>query len=307
MKRELNVFLANPRGFCTGVKRAISIVEQEIEESGKPVYVKHEIVHNKHVLDDLRKKGAVFIESFDEIENRNAPVILSAHGVSKLVIKEANEKGLKIINAICPLVEKIHKQIKKFYDDGMQIIVIGKKEHPEIIGTIGQLDELSNVHIINSIEQARELQLDETQNIGVVTQTTLSVFETQKIIEYLQTRFGKLATLQRNDICYATTHRQLAIKELVKKTPNIIVIGSKNSSNSIRLKEAALSFGADNAWLVDDVLEVDFDELKKFSSLGISAGASAPEYLVENLLDELKKHYENINIQNVIVTKENSN
>lgn len=304
MTKELNIYLANPRGFCAGVKRAISLVEEALQKHGEPVYVRHEIVHNKHVVDNLRQKGAIFIEEFDEIKDSSRPVVLSAHGVEKAVIREADRRGLQIIDATCPLVSKVHKQIQKLDAMGMEIVVIGKKEHPEIIGTVGQLDNLRHVHIINSIEQAQNLKLPQNKKIGTITQTTLAIDEAQAIIKELTRRFGELATLDKNDICYATTHRQKAIKELAAKTPNIIVIGSKNSSNSKHLKESALQHGAKQAWLIDDVSEVDWQALKNIESLGISAGASAPEYLVEDLLKALETHYEKIKIQNVIVAVE---
>lgn len=303
---ELDVYLASPRGFCAGVRRAIAIVEKALLEYGAPVYVRHEIVHNKHVIKNLEDKGAVFIENLEEVP-QNRPVIFSAHGVSNEVIVQAQNMGLKTINATCPLVAKVHNEIKKFAKINMEIIVIGKDNHPEIIGTVGQLDNTENVHIINSIQEAKDLKINCDKNVGFVTQTTLSVDDTHEIIDYLKGHFVNLKSLPKDDICYATTHRQKAIKEIAKKCEFIIIIGSKNSSNSKQLKEVALKNGAKKAFLIDDYSELDFSELNDFKAIGISAGASAPEYLVENLISQLELNYDKINIHNVIIAEENIN
>lgn len=300
----LDLYLAEPRGFCAGVRRAINLVEDALTQFGAPVYVRHEIVHNKYVIADLEKKGAVFIEELSEVKN-NRPVIFSAHGVGLDVIEEAKALGLKTIDATCPLVNKVHQQIKKFNDKNMQIVVIGKKNHPEIIGTIGQVKNPNKVHVIASAEEVENLEISAEEEIGFVTQTTLSGDDTVEIVNALKIKFPKIGSMAKADICYATTNRQKAIKSLSEKAPMIIVLGSKNSSNSKQLKETALKSGAKEAVLVDCADELDWNELKKYSAIGISAGASAPEYLVEDLLLAFSKHYDKINIHNVIFVKEN--
>ena len=302
----MDIYLAKPRGFCAGVRRDIAIVENALEQYGAPIYVRHEIVHNKHVIEDLKQKGAVFIENiFDSSPKR--PLIFSAHGVSQEVKDKAREWGLFTIDATCPLVEKVHRQVRKFFEQNFEIIVIGKKEHPEIVGTVGQVGESAKLHVIYSLEEAKSLEIEDTEHVGFVTQTTLSTDDTLEIIHCLKERFPKIQGLPKADICYATTNRQTAVKELVKHTPNIVILGSKNSSNSRHLQETALKAGAQNAWLADDASELDWEKINTFSSLGISAGASAPEYLVEDLLKELAKRYHNINKKYVTVVKENIN
>lgn len=302
----MDVYLTAPRGFCAGVRRAIAMVEDALLKHGAPVYVRHEIVHNKHVIADLEAKGAVFIEELNEAPD-NRPIVFSAHGVSRDVFNEAQRRGMTVIDATCPLVEKVHKRIKLFDEAGLEIIVIGKQNHPEIIGTIGQLDKARKVHVIYSIEEAQKLGIPDGATVGFVTQTTLSVDDTKEIIACLKQRFPNIQGLDRADICYATTNRQAAVRELAQATPNIVILGSKNSSNSRHLYESAFKHGAQNAWLIDDYHELDWAEIDKLSSLGISAGASAPEYLVENLLTELKRRYNNINIQQIIMAQENVN
>ena len=302
----MDIYLAEPRGFCAGVRRAIAIVENALEQYGAPIYVRHEIVHNKHVIEDLKQKGVVFIEDIRGADPKR-PLIFSAHGVSQEVKDKARELGLFTIDATCPLVEKVHRQVRKFFEQNFEIIVIGKKEHPEIVGTVGQVGESAKLHVIYSLEEAKSLEIKDTEHVGFVTQTTLSTDDTLEIIHCLKQRFPKIQGLPKADICYATTNRQTAVKELVKHTPNIIILGSKNSSNSRHLQETALKVGAQNAWLADDASELDWEKINTFSSLGISAGASAPEYLVEDLLQELAKRYHNINKKYVTVVKENIN
>lgn len=234
------VLLAEPRGFCAGVRRAISIVEQALAEFGAPVYVRHEIVHNKHVIEDLKAQGVIFIDDFAEIKAASRPVIFSAHGVPQSVEREARRRGLKTIDATCPLVAKVHRQIQKLQRQQKEIIVIGKPNHVEIIGTIGQVEDKSKTHIINSLEEAKQLQLDSSQPIGFVTQTTLSVDDTQDIVAYLKTVYPTIETMRKDDICFATTNRQKAVKHMASQADIIIVIGSKNSSNSKQLREVAL-------------------------------------------------------------------
>lgn len=302
----MDIYLAEPRGFCAGVRRAIAIVENALEQYGAPIYIRHEIVHNKHVIEDLKQKGAVFIEDILDADPKR-PLIFSAHGVSQEVKDKSRELGLFTIDATCPLVEKVHRQVRKFFEQNFEIIVIGKKEHPEIVGTVGQVGESAKLHVIYSLEEAKNLEIKDTEHVGFVTQTTLSTDDTLEIIHCLKERFPKIQGLPKADICYATTNRQTAVKELVKHTPNIVILGSKNSSNSRHLQETALKAGAQNAWLADDASELDWEKINTFSSIGISAGASAPEYLVEDLLKELAKRYHNINKKYVTVVKENIN
>lgn len=302
-----DIYLASPRGFCAGVKRAVAIVEKTLHQYGAPVFVRHEIVHNKYVVENLKQKGAVFIEELSEINDNSRPVIISAHGAPQKVFKEAEQLNLKAIDATCPLVKRVHQQIKRLDKKGCEIIVIGKKEHAEIIGTTGQIANQDKIHIINSLNEAENLQLPQQAKTGVVTQTTLAAEDTDEIIALLQCKFPSLETLSNNDICYATTHRQAAVKELAKECEAIIVIGSKNSSNSKHLKEIALRFGAAKAFLIDDATELDWKEIINLQQIGISAGASAPEYLVEELINEFKRRYDIINIHNVIVAEEQVN
>lgn len=293
---NLTLYLAEPRGFCAGVRRAIAIVEQALSDFGAPVYVRHEIVHNKHVIEDLKAQGVIFIDDFAEIEDKSRPVIFSAHGVPQSVERQAQQLGLKTIDATCPLVAKVHRQIQKLQRQKMEIIVIGKPNHVEIIGTIGQVEDNSRVHIINSLEEAQQLQLDSSQPIGFVTQTTLSVDDTQDIVKYLKAAYPTIETMRKDDICFATTNRQKAVKKMAPLSDVVIVIGSKNSSNSKQLKEVALKNGAKQALLIDDANELDWEVLSHASSVGMTAGASAPEYLIEDLLYQLRRHYDNINI-----------
>lgn len=300
----LDLYLASPRGFCAGVRRAISIVEEAIKEFGAPVYVRHEIVHNKFVIADLELQGAIFIEELSEVKN-NRPVIFSAHGVGLDVIEEARQLGLTTIDATCPLVNKVHAQIQKFNEIGNEIVVIGKYNHPEIIGTIGQIKNQEKVHVINSAEEVEKLELQAEAMVGFVTQTTLSEDDTQEIIATLKKRFPNINAMTKSDICYATTNRQKAVRAITEKVQAVIILGSKNSSNSKQLKETALKFGAEKAFLVDSAQEVDWNELANINKIGVSAGASAPEYLVEELVLEFAKHYDKINIHLVEFVKEN--
>lgn len=295
-ERTLDVYLAEPRGFCTGVRRAVGIVEDALKQYGAPVFVRHEIVHNKAVIEDLRRKGAVFVDELKDIPD-GRPVVFSAHGVGRDVVTEAERRGLTVLDATCPLVAKVHRQIVRLEEDGAEIIVIGKKNHPEIIGTIGQLRHPEKVHVIYSPEEAEQLVIAPDVPVGFVTQTTLSVDDTAEIIAVLQKKFKNLLAMSRSDICFATTNRQSAVKALAARTPVVVIIGSANSSNSRQLKETALKSGAEKAFLIDNAAELDFAEIG--DSIGISAGASAPEKLVEDLLTELKEHYDKIKIHHV--------
>ena len=234
--KEIKLLLAEPRGFCAGVRRAINIVENALQKYGPPIYVRHEIVHNKHVIEELKNKGAVFVEGIEEIPESSV-VILSAHGVGLDVIKQAKEKHLTIIDATCPLVEKVHRQIQKYAAQNFEIIVIGKSSHPEIIGTLGQIPDYKRIHVINSIQEAEKIQISANVPVGFVTQTTLSVDDTQEIINVLKTRFPEIEGLQTKDICYATTNRQNAIKKIAPLSDCVFVLGSKNSSNSKQLRD----------------------------------------------------------------------
>ncbi len=299
-----NVFLASPRGFCAGVTRAVSIVEDTLSSFGAPVYVRHEIVHNRHVVEELKQKGAVFVDHLDEIEDTTRPVIISAHGAGSDVFEEAEKLGLKVIDATCPLVERVHRQIKKLEQQKAFIIVVGKKEHPEIEGTVGQVSSQTPLVVVSSAEEAEALLLPKNVPVGIVTQTTLSLSEAEKIVSIIRKKAPHLLTADKNDICYATTHRQTAVKELVKHCDAVLVIGSKNSSNSKQLARTALDCGARQAWLADDVDSFDFGLLDGVENLGVSAGASAPEYLVGELLAKLKDTFPKLNFYDIIVAEE---
>lgn len=299
-----DIYLASPRGFCSGVRRAVKLVEQALRDYGAPIYVRHEIVHNRHVVESLRQQGVVFIEKLSEAAERGRPVIISAHGAPKSVYLEAEKLGLRLIDATCPLVEKVHKKIVRLAQEGKNIVVIGKAGHPEIIGTVGQLDDVSRCQTIVTPQEAESLKFEDEAPIGMVTQTTLSVADVAEITDILRRRFGQIEALAQSDTCYATTHRQAAIRELVKHAAAIVVVGSKNSSNSRQLQKIAVQAGAAKAFLIDDVSEMPWDELADIRTLGISAGASAPEELVAQIVGELKKRYANLKIHDIIVADE---
>ena len=304
MTDTINLYVAFPRGFCAGVKRAISLVEDALAQHGTPIFVHHEIVHNRHVVETLKNKGVIFVENLNEVFDKSRPVIISAHGAAKEVYDTAQKLDLKIIDATCPLVEKVHKQIRRLAEQNKIIIVIGKAKHPEIIGTIGQIEKQNDLFIINSVEEVDNLPLDQDADVGLVTQTTLAVDEVEKIMTALKQKFVCLQDFKRSDICYATTHRQAAIKAISEKAEAVIVIGSKNSSNSLQLKKTALSSGAQKAWLIDDASELPWNDLIGVKNIGISAGASAPEILVQQVVDALRTHYKNLKIHDVIVAEE---
>ncbi len=287
---KLHVLLASPRGFCAGVERAIQMVERALAKYGAPVYVRHEIVHNKTVVADLARKGAIFVEELDDVPE-DAPVIFSAHGVPKSVTEEARRRNLIYLDATCPLVSKVHNEAERHYRAGRQIMLIGHANHPEVIGTIGQLPP-GSISLIESVEDAEGIPVTETTNIAYITQTTLSVDETAEIISSLRNRFPEIVGPQKDDICYATTNRQEAVKRIAERCDAMIVLGSKNSSNSRRLVDVAFRSGCDRALLVDDVDQVDWHVLGQPRSLGITAGASAPESLVRGLLNELQRRFD---------------
>jgi len=303
MKKNLKIYLASPRGFCAGVKRAIDIVEKSLTKYGKPVYVRHEIVHNKQVVENLKKKGAVFIEELSDIKDNTRPVIFSAHGVPKSVPEEAEQKQLTFVDATCPLVSKVHRESEQLFKKGYDIILIGHNNHPEVIGTMGQLPKGS----IKLVETVNDASLLDNKNfskpLAYITQTTLSVDDTAEIISKLKEKFPNIKQPIKEDICYATTNRQLAVKKIAPKCDMFFVIGSRNSSNSVRLVEVAKKAGCKNSMLMYFEKEIPMKELKNSNIIGISSGASAPEQLVQNLLNEVKKERE-ITIEEVIVAEE---
>ena len=303
MKKNLKIYLASPRGFCAGVKRAIEIVEKSLNKYGKPVYVRHEIVHNKQVVNDLKEKGAIFIEELSDIKDNTRPVIFSAHGVPKSVPKEAKEKKLSFVDATCPLVSKVHRESEQLYKRGYDIILIGHNNHPEVIGTMGQLPDGS----IKLIETADDVDLLKVENfskpLAYITQTTLSVDDTAEIIDKLKKKFPNIKQPIKEDICYATTNRQKAVKEIAPKCDMFFVIGSRNSSNSVRLVEVAKKAGCKKSLLMHSEQKIPMDELMNSETVGISSGASAPDHLIQKLLEHLKKERE-ISLEEVTVAEE---
>ena len=289
-KPALTLMLASPRGFCAGVDRAIQIVERAIEKHGAPVYVRHEIVHNRHVVERLRTLGAVFVEELDEVPN-DRPVVFSAHGVPKSVPAAARDRAMTYFDATCPLVSKVHFELQRHFDTGKEIVLIGHAGHPEVVGAMGQLPD-GVVTLIETVEDAQAYQPRDAANVAFATQTTLSVDDTSAIVEVLKRRFPDIAAPRKDDICYATTNRQEAVKQLAAGCDLVLVIGSPNSSNSLRLVEVALRGGARDARLIDDVGQLDLAWLDGVSTLGVTAGASAPEQLVQDLIAALQARYE---------------
>lgn len=286
---NVQVILANPRGFCAGVDRAIDIVDRAIELFGAPIYVKHEVVHNKFVVDELRNKGAVFVEELDEIPD-NSTVIFSAHGVSKAVRKEANERGLKVFDATCPLVTKVHMEVTLYSKAGHECILIGHVGHPEVEGTMGQFDESQGgqMYLVEDVDDVNDLVVNNPNHLSYVTQTTLSMDDTAGVIDALRKRFPNILGPKKDDICYATQNRQDAVKKLAKETDLVLVVGSPNSSNSNRLKEVAERIGTE-AYLIDNETEINRDWLEGKNKIGLTAGASAPAELVENVIAKLRE------------------
>ena len=303
MKNELKIFLASPRGFCAGVDRAIEIVNKALNKHGKPVYVRHEIVHNKQVVEDLKKRGAIFVEEISDIKDKSRPVIFSAHGVPKKVPEEAKLKNLFYIDATCPLVSKVHRESEQLYKNGFDIILIGHKNHPEVIGTMGQLPRgsIRLVETINDVESANIK--DFKKPLAYITQTTLSVDDTKEIIDSLKNKFPNIKGPVKEDICYATTNRQNAVKKIAPDCEMIFIIGSRNSSNSARLVEVAKKAGCTNSELIHSDKKLPIDQIKKCKKIGISSGASAPEQLVQNLINEIKENC-NVSIEEIIVAEE---
>ena len=277
----MEIILANPRGFCAGVERAIAIVERALEKFGAPIYVRHEVVHNKFVCDDLRAKGAVFVEELDEVP-AGSTVIFSAHGVSKAVREDAEARGLKVFDATCPLVTKVHVEVGKMRNQTREVVMIGHKGHPEVEGTMGQSQ--GGMYLVETVEDVAQLQVTSPDSLSFVTQTTLSVDDATSVISALKQRFPEIQGPKKDDICYATQNRQDAVKDLAEQCDLVIVVGSPNSSNSRRLREVAIARGID-AYLVDGPDEIESAWLDGKSHIGITAGASAPEILVSRVVD----------------------
>ena len=283
------VILANPRGFCAGVDRAIDIVERALELFGAPIYVRHEVVHNKFVVDELRNKGAVFVEELKEIPD-DSTVIFSAHGVSQAVRAEAKERGLKVFDATCPLVTKVHMEVTRYSKAGHECILIGHVGHPEVEGTMGQFDasQGGQMYLVEDVDDVNDLVINNPDHLSYVTQTTLSMDDTANVINELRKRFPNIQGPKKDDICYATQNRQDAVKKLAKESDLVLVVGSPNSSNSNRLKEVAERIGTE-AYLIDNETEINKDWLKNKKSIGLTAGASAPAELVENVIEKLQE------------------
>ncbi len=300
-KHKIKILLAAPRGFCAGVDRAIEIVKKSIDKFGAPVYVRHEIVHNKHVVESLKKIGAIFVEELSEIKDKTRPVIFSAHGVPKSVPTEAEDLKMTYVDATCPLVSKVHREAENLHKAGSHILLIGHKNHPEVVGTIGQLPN-GSIDLIESIEDVENYKTTK-KNIAYVTQTTLSVDDTKDIINKLRTKFPKIKEPKKEDICYATTNRQSAVKNIAKLCEMFFVIGSRNSSNSVRLVEVAKNSGCKNSSLIHSESTTPYEQINKCNTIGISSGASAPEILVSNFISNLKEKYE-VEIEEVEIIKE---
>ena len=299
--KELKILLSAPRGFCAGVERAIEIVEKSIQKYGAPVYVRHEIVHNKFVVDDLKNKGAIFVEELEEIEDKSRPVIFSAHGVPKKIPEDAKEYNMTYVDATCPLVSKVHREAENLHKSGYHLILIGHQNHPEVIGTMGQLPK-GSIDLIQNEDEAKKYNI-ENKKISYVTQTTLSVDDTKDIIKILKDKFPNIKEPAKEDICYATTNRQMAVKNIAKECDLFFVIGSRNSSNSVRLVEVAKKSGCLNSQLIHSQSEIPFDLIENSNTIGISSGASAPEILVDNFINELKSRF-NVSIDEVEIIKE---
>ncbi len=301
--KELKILLSAPRGFCAGVERAIEIVEKSIQKYGSPVYVRHEIVHNKFVVDDLKNKGAIFVEELEEIEDKSRPVIFSAHGVPKKIPQDAKNYNMTYVDATCPLVSKVHREAENLHKAGYHLILIGHENHPEVIGTMGQLPK-GSIDLIQNEDEARNYDIKNFEKIAYVTQTTLSVDDTKEIISILREKFSNIKEPAKEDICYATTNRQMAVKNIAKKCDLFFVIGSRNSSNSVRLVEVAKKSGCENSVLIHSQSEIPFNLIENSNIIGISSGASAPEILVENFIKELKNKF-TVTIEEVEIIKEN--
>jgi 4-hydroxy-3-methylbut-2-enyl diphosphate reductase len=302
MSETLIILLCAPRGFCAGVDRAVDIVEKSLKKFGAPVYVRHEIVHNKHVVQTLKNKGVIFVDELDQVDDKSRPVIFSAHGVAKKVYKDAEIKNLQFIDATCPLVSKVHREAELLNKQGYKIILIGHKNHPEVIGTMGQLPN-GEVTLIETVEDIDNIQVDD-EKISYITQTTLSVDDTKDIIEALKVKFPKIKEPIKSDICYATTNRQAAVKNIANKCDLFLIVGSQQSSNSQRLVEVAKKNGSKESYLVHQDFELPVELIKNAKCIGVSSGASAPDVLVDRLLDQIKE-IRKIKVEEVENIKEN--
>ncbi len=301
VKPPLTILLAGPRGFCAGVDRAIEIVEKALEKYGAPVYVRHEIVHNRHVVDSLREKGAVFVEELSEVPN-DVPVIFSAHGVPKSVPAEASRRKLFYIDATCPLVTKVHVDAERHVKEGCKVILIGHAGHPEVVGTMGQLPGEA-ITLVESVAQVDALSVDDPDRLAYVTQTTLSVDDTAEIVAALERRFPTIKGPRREDICYATTNRQAAVKTITPRCDAMIVLGAPNSSNSNRLVEVASAAGCAKTMMIERAGELDMSWLDGVGTLGITAGASAPELLVRELIETCRAGFD-VTVEEINITEE---
>ena len=301
MNNSKKIILVSPRGFCAGVTRAIDVVLEALKKYGKPVYVNHEIVHNKHVIKDLTSKGAIFLKNIEDAP-KDRPIIFSAHGVSKKITNYAKSNNETIIDATCPLVTKVHVQADKFYKLGFKIILIGHKNHPEVEGTMGQLPR-DSIYLVETIKDISELNFHEDDKVAYVTQTTLSVDDTQDMIVELSNKFPNIESSPKEDICYATSNRQNAIKEYANKCDAFIVVGSKNSSNSNRLVEVAKNAGCLNSYLLENAENLNVSNYSSCKTIGISSGASVPEVLVENVISKFQENY-SLDIENVSLGEE---
>jgi 4-hydroxy-3-methylbut-2-enyl diphosphate reductase len=302
MKTSKKIYLISPRGFCAGVTRAIEIVELAIKKYGPPVYVNHEIVHNKYVIDELSDKGAVFLDNINDAPP-DRPFIFSAHGVSKDVELHANKKNKIVINATCPLVTKVHVQAMKFFELGYRIILIGHRNHPEVIGTMGQLPS-GSIELVETVSDVMKLSINDNDNFAYLTQTTLSLDDTKKIIEALKVRLPKIISSPKEDICYATSNRQKAIKEYAQMCDAFIVVGSSNSSNSNRLVEVAKNAGCENSILLENEVNLNVKDYELMTSIGISSGASVPDILVKNVINKFAEFYQ-VTIEDLSLGNEN--
>ena len=300
---RLTLYLAAPRGFCAGVDRAIQIVELALARFGAPVYVRHEIVHNRYVVNSLKAKGAVFVEELDEIPETTQPVIFSAHGVAKAIPAAAKARNLFVLDATCPLVFKVHLEAARHFEQGLQILLIGHAGHPEVAGTMGQLPD-GAVHLIQTVEDAHVFVPKDPAKLAYVTQTTLSVDDTADIVALLKSRFPQIVGPQKEDICYATTNRQAAVKAMAQRVGCLLVVGSPQSSNSLRLVEVAQRAGCAKAQLIERAGEIPWADLEGLQTVGITAGASAPEELVEEVIEEFRKRFD-LTVETVTTANEN--
>ena len=300
---QLKIYLASPRGFCAGVDRAVEIVKKSLQKFGAPIYVRHEIVHNKHVVQELKEMGTIFVDELDDIEDTSRPVIFSAHGVAKKVVDDAKFKNLLYIDATCPLVSKVHREAEQLNRQGYHIFLIGHENHPEVIGTMGQIDN-NNIELIQNKEDVETILPLKEKKYAYITQTTLSIDDTKEIIQSLQNKFPTIKGPIKEDICYATTNRQAAVKLIAPKCDLFLIIGSRNSSNSQRLVEVAKKNGCKNSLLLHTDLEFPEEQILNCKNLGLSSGASAPEILIQNLIKKIKK-IRNVQIEEVTSATEN--